>query len=160
MTTDTEQTIEQPKVEEKKAALTSLADIKKLCESRQRVEFEFNNSPCALEVRKLTPAEDARIAAIIDSVIPAVIRGKTPEDDRLDTQNQDYIARKRDSALRARAQALYWAVPAFSTERPGMTDLNEITTYIQSQLTEAVLTLLWNATQQHGVDLAALVNAF
>lgn len=138
--------------------LTSLAEIQKLCAQQKRVEFNLDGRPCVLEVRRLTPAEDARIAEIIDSVIPPVIKGRTPEEDRLDTVNADYQKRKADAAVKARAQALYWSVPAIAGDKPGLSNLDDIARHVQSMLNETILALLWQASRDSGVEKAELVN--
>ena len=148
----------KPEAKTKQTPLTSLADLQALCSQKQRVEFVFNDQQCALEVRRLTPAEEAKIAEIIELVTPPVIKGRVPEEDRVDVTNPDYIKRKTDSAIKARAQALYWSVPCFSESKPGLTDLGDITTFVQGQLTESILDVLWKATRQGGVAMAELVN--
>lgn len=138
--------------------LTSLADIQKLCAQYKSVEFTLDGKPCALQVRRLTPTEEARRLEIIDSVIPPIIKGRTPEEDRLDTTNPEYQKRKAESVLKARAQALYWAVSAIASDKPGLTNLDDITRHVQSQLTDATLNLLWNGVMESGISQAELVN--
>ena len=138
--------------------VTTLAELNQLCQQKQKVEFDFAGKPCALEVRKLTPHEEARVNEIIESVTPAVIRGKTPDEDRLDLSNPDFIRRKNAAALKARSLALYLAVPAFAVEKPGLADLDIIRDFIQGQLTEPILHTLWQATRATSIELAELVN--
>lgn len=150
-----------PETEEPKApptVITSLAELDALCRKRSKVEFDLNGQKCSLEVRKLTPMEESKVNEIVESVTPAVIKGKTPEEDRLDLTNAKYIKDKNDASLKARAQALYWAVPAFQEGKPGLTDPNLVRDYVQGLLTEPILNMLWNATRESGVNLAELVN--
>jgi hypothetical protein len=154
-------TKEQGKVKDSKAKqtpLTSLADLQKLVSQRFSVDFVFNSEKCSLEVRRLTPAEEAKIAEIIELVTPSVIKGRTPEEDRVDLTNPKYIKEKTDAAIKARAQALYWSVPCFAEAKSGLTDLSDIASFVQGQLTESILDILWKATRQSSVALAELVN--
>ena len=138
--------------------LTSLAEIQKLCSNTRDVVFELNGRECRLPVRQLTPAEEARVSEVINSVMPSIIKGKTPDDDRVDYTNPEFIKRKNEAAVKGRALALYWAVPAFQEARPGLTDEKQITDYIQGQLNETVLNLLNQAAREGGVTLAEVVN--
>ncbi len=139
-------------------AITSLKDIQALCQQLNKVEFDYFGKQCVLEVRRLFPHEEAKINEIIEAVVPAIIKGKTPEEDRLDLNNPNYVKAKSEAALKARAQAIYWAVPAIQVDRPGLTDLNAVRDYVQSILTEPILDVLWQATRKTGIDLAELVN--
>jgi len=139
--------------------LVSLADINALCRERRKVEFEFKGRKCALEVRALTPAEQSKVAGLIDAVTPPLVKGRTQEEDRLDVTNAKYVADKNEAATKARSMALYWGVPAFSEGRPGLTDPSQINAYVQELLTEPILDNLWNGVQRSGeAGLADLVN--
>jgi hypothetical protein len=142
------------------APITSLSELNALCQQKQKVEFDFNGKKCALEMRRLTPAEQAKIAEVVEAVMPPIQKGRTPEEDRVNTLDPEYRKKKSDAALRGRSLALYWAVPAISSGRPGLTDQAEICSYVQGQLTEPILNLLWNATQESDIrgDVGSLVN--
>lgn len=138
--------------------LTSLSEIQKLCAQTKRVEFTLDGKKCALEVRRLTPAEEARLAEIADSVTPPIIKGANPEQDRLDLTNAAYLKKKTEAALQARSQGLYWAIPAFQADKPNLTNLADIEKYIQGQLSEQLLDVLWKASRESGIAQADLVN--
>lgn len=156
------QTVASDATERKPAPkpITSLAELNALCQQKQKVEFDFNGSQCALEIRRLTPAEQSKIVEIVESVVPPIQKGRTPEEDRVDTFDATFRAKKAEAATKARSLALYWAVPAFREVKPDLRDPGEITNFIQGQLTEPILNVLWNATQQSGItgDVASLVN--
>jgi hypothetical protein len=138
--------------------VTSLAEIQKLSTARKKVEFKLGEQTCSLEMRTLTPAEEARISDIVDAVTPPLVKGNMPEQDRIDTTNSDYIKRKTAAAIQARSQALYWAYEAFQQAKPGLTDLGQVTEFVQGQLTEPILNVLWTDTRKGGIDFVELVN--
>lgn len=147
----------EPK-KDKETPLTSLAEIQALAIQKQKCVFEFKGKSCELEVRSLTPAEEAAVAAIVEAVIPEVVKGPTPEQDRAKVNDAGFVKARAEAALKARAQAVYWAVPALRDAKPGLTDTGDIVQYIQGQLTESVIDMLWQATRKGGISLAELVN--
>ena len=136
-----EETVKKP------APITSLAELHKLCAKTLTVKFDVGGGPCEIQIRRLTPAEQSKIAEIAEAVLPPITKGRTPEEDRVNTFDPDYRKRKSEALQEARAVGLYWGVPAFSQAKPGLTNPPEICAFVQSQTTEAVLSLLWNAIQ-------------
>jgi hypothetical protein len=132
--------------------ITSLAELTALCQEKKTVKFIFNDKPCAVEVRKLTPAEDAKIAEIVESVVPPVERGRVPEEDRVNGLNPEYIKKRADAVNKARALGLYWAVPMLNQGKSGLTNPDDICSFVQGQLTEPILVLLWNGIRYSGVE--------
>jgi hypothetical protein len=139
--------------------ITSLKELNALIRKRMKVEFDFNGTKCALEMRRLTAAESSKISEILESVTPPLIKGKTMDDDRLDLTNASYIKAKNLAAIQARAQAVYWSYPEVSAGNPNLKDPVEIADYVQSQLTDPIVQILYNATQDNGIGgVAELVN--
>jgi hypothetical protein len=138
--------------------ITSLAQFQALCEVKKTVQIEFDGRLYAVEVRRLTPAEDAILENIIGAVTPPILRGKTLEEDRPNFSDPEYLKRKAAAEVEARSLALYWCVPMFSAGRPGLANHQEITQFIQSKLNATVLNVLWQAVRNGGVTLAELVN--
>lgn len=130
------------------------------CEKKKAVQFTFDGLPYEIEVRTLLPHEDALLDQMMDSVLPPLkASGPKPGDAMIpDIGNPDYQKRKNDAYITARALALYWAVPIFSAEKPGLKNASEITDYVQSKLTTQLLDTLFNGVRNGRVDLAALVN--
>lgn len=139
--------------------LATLAELNALCREKKKVEFVFNGKPCEIEIMCLTPAQQAKVQDIENSVQPPLIKGKTSEEDRFDITNANYIKAKGDASNKARAVGLYWCVPAFQADRPGLTDPQLILNYMQDQLSENILETLWRAViMAGGVQQSELVN--
>jgi hypothetical protein len=138
--------------------ITSLKDLNALIQKRLKVEFDFNGTKCALEMRRLTAAESAKITEIIESVTPPVVKGRAPEEDRLDLTNAAYITKKNQAAIQARAMAIYWAFPGVAEGGPGLTDPGAVAEFVQRNLTEPVVDTLFTATRDDGVSAPELVN--
>jgi hypothetical protein len=129
-----------------------------LCRKPITVEIVFDNEKFTIEARRLTPAEDRAIDDIVAPVIPPIIKGKTPDDDRTDWTNADFIRRKAAAEVQARSLGLYMAVPGISAAKPGLVKHDEITAHVQSLFNEQILGLLWQAVRDGGVSKASLVN--
>ena len=139
--------------------ITNLADLEAYFTKRREVTLDVFGQQCVMQVRTLTPAEDAVISGIIDAVVPPVERGRTIEDDRPNFSDPAYLKRREAAFTEARALAIYWAVPAMSAGQPGMTDTSAIKIYIQgSKVSVQVLNALYNAIRGGGVQEATLVN--
>lgn len=136
----------------------SLSELRAVIEKPIRLEMVFDNTKLTIEMRRLTPAEDTAIQEILDTVVPPIIPGKTPELDRPDYANLDYIRRKTAAEIEARSVALYWTVPIIRNEKPNLTNRREITEYVQSLMNAQVLTVLFSACRNGGVTLGELVN--
>lgn len=136
----------------------TLAQLRQAVTKLQAVEIVFEDQKFVIPVRRLTPAEDAQLDAIINVVVPPIIKGKVMEDDRPDITNEDYLKRKSAALIESRALALYWCVPMFSQEKPDLKNTNDIVAFVQSQLNNHILELLWRAVRDNGVSLAQLVN--
>jgi hypothetical protein len=151
----------KPKAEDKPPpplTIKSLDELRGIVEKTVTVEVIFDGRPLAIEVRRLTPREDMIIQEILDVVVCPVIQGKTPEQDRPDYASLDYIRKKNQAEVEARALAIYWCVPILQQGRPGLTDRREITDYVQSLLNAQMLTVLFAAVRHGGVTLGELVN--
>ncbi len=108
--------------------------------------------------RRLRPDEDAKLDDIMATVIPPVVRGDKPENDRLNYNHPDYVKAKAAIDLEARALGLYWCIPVFGKEKPGLTERKEITPFIQAKFTNQILDVLWQGIRDGGVKKAALIN--
>lgn len=140
------------------APFSTLEEIHKTCVAMHRVDFVLDDKPFALEVRRLSPAEDAKLDDIMASVMPPIIKGQTQEQDRVNFTDPEFTKKKNAVNLQARALALYWCVPEFRKAKPDLTDPQAITDFVQSQLSPAVLGILFEAVKKSGVSLAEMTN--
>ena len=141
-----------------KPPVTSLADLQQMCAKTRRVEFIFEGNPCAFDVRRLTPTEEARLGSIITEIQPPMIKGNIPENDRIDFMSADFMKRKAGAEIQVRAIGLYLCVPEIAAGKPNLTDANQITEYVQGLLTQPILDVLWKGVRDSGVTLAELTN--
>jgi hypothetical protein len=138
--------------------VSTLAGLRAICDQVKRVEFTLDGNQCELPVRRMRPNEEAVISEILSLVVPKITRGKTVEEDRAEYTDPLFIKAKAAAETEARALALYWCVPAFVQDKPDLKDKKEITDYVQGQLNEEVLQILWRAVRNGGVSVAELVN--
>ena len=108
-------------------------------------------------IQPLTPAQDAAIEDHMNSVLPKMIHGKTPEDDRPDYNNPEYQKARLKAEYEAMAYGIYLAVPAFQTGGPGLKNIGEISSYVLAKVDMGILKALWSAIRRGGV-LGAAVN--
>lgn len=149
----------QPKLLKPKK-VNSLAEAQKIADEFVSVPIMLNGQTMEVDVRRLRPDEDCQLAAMLESVVPPIKQGKTPEDDRIDFQNADFLKRKAEAEIGARALAIYWCVPIFSGERPGLTRKDEIVGFVQGKLTNSILNLLYAETRTGGIRIPEGINFF
>lgn len=139
----------------------TLAMLQQQCETKKEVQFTLDNIPYAVEVRTLTPDEDAQLEQILDAVVPPmrpVPGGKAGDAPMPDIANVEYQKKKSEAGLMVRALALYWAVPIFCQEKPGLTNGTDIKNFIQSKLNNAILDVLFAGVRNGRIGTASLVN--
>jgi len=136
----------------------TLAEMQAMCDKKLYIDITFSGKTFRVEARRLTPEEDAQLDQLLNTVIPAVLKGRTQEEDRMDVTNLEFIRKKGIVEIEARSLALYWCVPMFAVEKPGLKDRGEITAFIQTKLNSALLSTLFNGIRNGGVTLAELVN--
>lgn len=145
---------------DKPVRVSSLQQAQSIADQFVIVPFMLNGHNLEMEVRRLRPDEDAQLAALLEGVVPPIKQGKTPEDDRIDFQNMDFLKRKSSAEITARSLALYWCVPLFANEKPNLSRQDEINAFVQSKLTNAVLNLLYAETRSGGIRIPEYVNSF
>lgn len=148
----------KPKAKKSPIRVTSIADLQKACEQILVVQFDLGENTYQIDVRRLNPKEDAAIESIINAVVPPVLKGAKPEEDRLNYYAPEYMKAKAEAEIKARAVALYWCVPIFQKEKPDLVEQPHIVEFIQSKFNHAILDILWQAVREPGVKLAQLVN--
>lgn len=125
--------------------LQSLEEIQAACREKIDAVIRTPRGPRVIEVRPLTPAQSEEVARLIESVFPPYLKDKDGlPTDRLDIANEEYQRRKQAATRKARAIALYWAVPAFAAGRPGLSQADEIHQYMGTVATDGVLEQLWS----------------
>ena len=136
----------------------SLQEIQRLVESPIHIECDYEGKVFLIEARKLRPNEMAVIDEIVDSVVPPMISiGKSGEDLRPNESDPEFVRKKARAQIEARAYAVYWACPIFQAERPKL-DGKELVEFVQSKLTDTILSAIYRAVTRGGTELAALVN--
>lgn len=138
--------------------VSSLADLQKFCEQSILVEFNFLTQTFQVEARKLTPKEDATLDEIMNTILPPVVRGEKPELDRINYHDANFVKLKSAVDIKARALGIYWCVPIFQKEKPGLTKQEDILDFVQSKFNAMILDVLWQAIRNGGVTMATLVN--
>lgn len=148
----------------KPIAVTSLSVLQEQCDKPLQIEIKLDKSmdpderSFTVTARRLRPKEEAELRNLIDVVVPPFIKGAKAEDDRPNFNDPDYILRKNQVENETRAMAIYWCVPIFSEEKPGLTNRKEICDFVNSKLNDTLLNVLFLAVREGGVSLAELVN--
>jgi hypothetical protein len=139
----------------------SLEDLDKLCREPVKIAIPLlNGAPVEIEARRLTPAEAGRVNLELRRAMPKIVPGEKPGEDRFDLTDPDYQKRRQEALVRARALAIYLAIPIFQAAKPGLQDAEEITAFVQSRLTEEVLALLFGAIVPALEDQVAQATSF
>jgi hypothetical protein len=149
---------EGPKPQPTSSKVSSLAELSAIVDKPLLIEFDWMGSLVQIEARRLRPAESAILSEMMDEAVPPVIKGRTMDEDRPDYGNVDFIKKKAQVGIEARAMALYWCVKMFSDAKPGLSNRKEITEFIQSQLSESVLRAMWNGVSHPVIEKSELVN--
>jgi hypothetical protein len=126
------------------------------------IELEPTGQKIRIPIRRLTPAEESKIDEMLMSLMPPMIPGKTPEDDRPNLNDETYLKKKAKAEVEARCLSLYWAVPIFASSSP-LIDVKAIVDHVQeaaskANLSGAMLNALWSGVRNGGVRTADLVN--
>jgi hypothetical protein len=87
-----------------------------------------------------------------------LVKGRTPEEDRYDYNNEKYQAELEKLKRTARALAVYTGCPAVQAGKPGLSNRDEIRDYVQGILTEHILNILHLNIMAGGLDVAERVN--
>ena len=135
-----------------------MEELQRACTQNRVVELQIGDTPFRVDVRPMTPHEDAQIQSLVASVAPPFIRGKTPEEDRPDYTQADFLRKKAVVEIEARALSLYWCVPLFKESKPGLQTKEQIADFIQQQFNSEILDILYVAVRKSGVVKAELVN--
>lgn len=124
----------------------SLDDLDRLCRETRRVTVRVNGRELAVEVRALTPSEDARVAMVCERVRPPLKEGRVPGQFYPDVNDPGFIEARAKAMLQSRALALRLGCPMFaSIPLPEGADLTALTEAIQSKVSSAVLGALHEA---------------
>ena len=124
----------------------TLEELDRLCREQVKVLIPLvQGPPIEVEARRLTPAEAARVNLEMRRALPKIVPGDKPGEERFDLADPEYRRNQQEALVRARALAVYLAVPMYQQARPGLENLDEITAFVQGKLTEEVLVILCNA---------------
>lgn len=130
----------------------NLKQLDELCRAPVRVRIPLLGTAKAVEVvaRRLTPAESFQVNMELKRALPKLIPGDRPGQERFDLTDPDYTRRREEASRKARALALYRAVPIFSEAKPGLTSPEAMRDFIEQQLTEEILNALFAAVVPSG----------
>lgn len=159
------------------AVVGSLRELNTMAQETFPVQVWVGNPrrQVSILVRRLTPAEEAKVNLIALRALPPVVvasdgqgkpaSGKEAEP-RFDLSNPEYQEKAQHNKLLARALALYCAVPMFREGAPesvrenGELNLTRLLDWVQEQATEEVLETLYRAVSGGGADFAEALNFF
>jgi hypothetical protein len=136
----------------------SFADIHRLCQEVKTIELTIDGQLCPVNFRRLNAAERLKLEEVTDSVMPPIIKGLTPEQDRIDYTNAKFIHDKREVNAKARSLALYWCVPDLQQMKPELKEHDAIRDFVQGSFPEEVLAELEKAVHGSGLSLAEVIN--
>jgi hypothetical protein len=142
-------------------AVTRISSIEELtarCEAPLVARFTVDGNTLEVLCRRLTPAEEEKIASIGREIQPPLVKGRTPEEDRYDLANPVYQAKKSKAASMERALTIYEGCPIVKAGKPMLSDREAIWMYVQNLFSNTVLEILYLTIQQQGVKLAETVN--
>lgn len=127
--------------------VTSLTELDALCRQpvTVRIPLASGDEVIEIEARRLTPAESAKVNLEMRRALPKIIPGDKPGQERFDLSDPTYFERDQTAKRRARALAVYLGVPLFRDEKPNLSNIDDITDYVQGKLTEEILTILFMA---------------
>ena len=139
----------------------SLGKVDRLCREQIKVLIPLvQGPPVEIEARRLTPAEAARVNLELRRALPKIIPGEKPGEERFGLADPEYQKNRQEALVRARALAVYLAVPMYQQARPGLENLDEIVALVQGKLTEEVLAMLFAAIVPGLDDQVARATSF
>lgn len=140
------------------ATALSLTDLHAACNDYKTLEIHLDAKLFAVSFRRLNAAERVKMEEVSDAIMPNVVRGATPEQDRLNYADPDFIKRKREAQVKARAIAIYWCVPDIQKMKPELREYDAIRDFVQASFPDGVLSELFAAISNSGVTEAEVVN--
>lgn len=119
------------------------------------IAFGIDGAAVELEVTRLTPAEESKLAEVMQEVaVP-------PYSDKLkdhDFQDAGWLAKREHLKRVVRSLRIYAGCAAVREDRPGMTNRDEIHAYVQGLWTEQILELINLSVQAGGLEVAERAN--
>lgn len=138
-------------------AVTSLDELNQLCCKPFNVTISIDGQSYSIPCRRLTPAESAQIALIIDEVLPSQQLGQDGKDAQYTV---DAATRKKlgDANRDAMAMTVYIGCPMYRDKKPGLTNRKDIREFVDSVLSDHVVQAIYNAIVGGNIDMQAHVN--
>lgn len=120
--------------------ITSLDELEALCRAPIDVEIKLGAREIKVPVRRLTPAEAARVDLIARKALPPVLTDPATKQQRYDFTNPKYVEERARHGIQARAVAVFVACPLFRNA-PGVdgSDVEKVTEFVQGKATEEIL---------------------
>jgi hypothetical protein len=148
--------------------VTGFAQLKQLAEATFPCRFLLDSQLVELELRRLTPAEQAEIQKTYHFNETGILRSRTCLPPQVkdakgvigyDLKNPKYQAELQDNYRLARALVIYAACPVIQAERAGLKEKSVILEYIENlPLGETALEVILWSVLGGGLRTAELVN--
>lgn len=127
------------------------------------------NRTMLVPVRRLTPAESARLFELLEESVPPVKKVSGPdgvEREEFDLANGPYRKKQRERERECRALALWWACPLFraspaapaGTEPGAEPTASQIVTFVEGRLTEDILEQIYTVARALDLEVMRRVN--
>jgi hypothetical protein len=133
--------------------ISSLSELQEICRKPMLCEFELDGRKLRLPVHRLTAEEAELVQAIDREVIPPLIVGKTPYDNRYNFDDPGYKSRKIHAEKVARAVAVYYGCPLLREAQPGLADREIIFAFVQKQLSELLAQYIFLKIMGEGMEI-------
>jgi hypothetical protein len=129
------------------------------------IDFVLKGKKCRINARHLKPWEYEMIRVLSDGVQPKIKYGKTPEEDRFEVYDQDYLKRKAECDIQRRSLSVFWGVDDFQKKCPDLakkmydpTAFKEITKAVQAVLMDDVLNIVSGKIMMPDLNVSNEVN--
>ncbi len=128
-----------------RAVVSSLEELEKLCREPVTIAVDLKGRKLEVVVYGLRPAEALRVEEVLEKALPPLVPGEDGKEDRFDVSSPTYLAEKRKNQVRGRALAVYLGCPLFREARPDLEDLEAITAFVQGQLNDGLVEMIYQA---------------
>jgi len=140
-------------------SIKTLDELMQACNKPFDVTVNIDGQAYAIPCRRLTPAESSQIALILEEVLPAQ---QMSQDGKEPQYTVDTATRKKmvEANRDAMAMTVYLGCPMYRENKPGMTNRKDIREFVDSVLSEQVVTAIYNAIVGGNVSVQAYTNFF
>lgn len=129
--------------------VSSLKEILGILETPLTVEFNLNEQPCRLEVRRAMSSVMERRREILRAPQPPWVKERNSYDDL----NPQYMQRRDEAILTARALTVYLCCPEVAALKPGLVTPEQIRSAVKDLLPENIQELIELTACAGGLDV-------